>query len=40
MRAFLTAVAFSVVLAVVGYFVLAKFQESASVAYTTESVRL
>jgi hypothetical protein len=40
MRAFLAAVIAAVVIAVAGYFVLAKFQEPVSEAYATQGVRL
>ena len=40
MRAFLAAVVVSIILAAVGGLVLAKIQEPASVAYSTEAVRL
>jgi hypothetical protein len=40
MRAFITAVIVAIVLAVVGGFVLNKLQEPASVAFSTEGVRL
>ena len=40
MRAFFAALVAAAVIAVAGAFVLAKIQESASVAYSTQSVRL
>jgi hypothetical protein len=40
MRAFVSAVIVAIVLAVVAGFMLNKLQESASVAYSTEGVRL
>jgi hypothetical protein len=40
MRAFVSAVIVAVVLAVVAGFALNKLQESSSVAYSTEAVRL
>ena len=40
MRAFLIALVAAAVIAVVGAFVLNKFQEPVSVAYSTEGVRL
>jgi len=40
MRAFLTALVVAAVIAVVGSFVLGKFQEPVSEAYSTQAVRL
>lgn len=40
MRAFLSAIVVAIVLAVIGAFALDTVQKSASVAYSTQSVRL